>query len=476
LNFPLKNNIEDNPKLQEKKPKQALNAYVLMFIIIAAATVLTYIVPAGKYARIEEGGRTIIDPSKFEFVESTPVGLLQMFKSFHEGMVNGAPIIMFVLLFGGALGIMQATGSIDELIKFTVEKFGARKKLIVPIMVLLFSLLGTLIGSAEDSLVYIAIIVPMTIAIGFDAITGFAIVFLGVIGAGFTAGITNPFTIGVAQTIAELPMYSGIGLRVGIYATFYLLTVFFILRHVNKIEKNPEMAEYGRFQPTKNTVVMTGYKMNKRHSLSLFVLLFCFIALIYGVIELGWYISEIAAVFLLGAIIMAIIGRISANEVANSFIRGCSDMISGAMIIGIANTILVVLTAGGLLDSILYYTSTLIGNLPPTITAIGIAISNFFIHFIVPSGSGHASLVMPIMSPLADLVGVTRQTTVLATIMGAGVSNLIIPTGGVLLAGLGMMGIPYSKWVKWVFPYVIIQFAIIIVFLIIAQAVQYGPF
>lgn len=470
---PLKNagNEETKPK-----KKSGISAYVLMFIIIAAITVLTYVVPAGKYARFEENGRTLIDPSKFEFVDRTPVGLLEMFNSFHQGMVNAAPIILFVLLIGGALGIMQATGSIDALIRFTAQKFGARKKLIIPVMVLIFSLLGTLIGAAEDTLVYITIVVPMAIALGFDALTGLAIVLLGMLGAGFTSGITNPFTIGVAQTVAELPMYSGIGLRIAIYVIFYILTVLFILRHVNKIEKNPELAEYGRFNPNESITFDTNYKISKRHAISLFVFLGCFIALIYGVISLGWYIGEIVGIFLLGAIIMALIGKLSGNDMTDAFLKGCAEMVPGAMIIGVASTILVVLTAGGLLDTILYVTSGLLEGLPPSVTAVGMGAANFFIHFIVPSGSGHASLVMPIMAPLADLVGVTRQTAAFATVMGGGVSNLIIPTGGLLLAALGMMGIPYSKWVKWVLPYVLIQVAVVLIFLVIAQAIQYGPF
>lgn len=343
-------------------------------------------------------------------------------------------------------------------------------------MVLLFSLLGTLIGAAEDSLVYITIVAPMTIALGFDALTGVAIVFLGMIGAGFTAGITNPFTIGVAQTVAELPMYSGMGLRIAIYVIFYILSVAFILRHVNKIEKNPELAEYGKFNPNERITFDDNFKLSKRHALSLLVFLGCFIALIYGVISLGWYISEIVGIFLLGAIIMGLIGRLSGNEMTDAFLKGCSEMISGAMIIGIANTILVVLTSGNLLDTILHITSNLLNGLSPSVTAVGMAVVNFFIHFLVPSGSGHASLVMPIMAPLADLVGVTRQTAAFATVMGGGVSSLIIPTGGLLLAALGMMGIPYSKWAKWVFPYVAIQIVIVVIFLIIAQAINYGPF
>ena len=467
---------QENPEKKEKKKRISINSYALMVFIVMAVTVLTYIVPAGQYEKVELNGRVSIDPESFQFVKNTPVGIMEMFSGFHRGFVNGAPIILFVVLFGGLFGIMQKTGSIDALIKFTAKKFSTKKKMLIPVLVLMFSLLGTLIGASEDVLVYITIVVPLTIALGFDALTGFAIVYLGVIAAGFTSAITNPFTIGVAQSMAELPMYSGIGLRIGIYIAFYILTVIYIFWHVNKIEKKPELAEYGRFDPSANFGSLSDYVLGKRQAISIAVLLACFVALIFGVIKLGWYISEIAAIFFIGAIIMGIIGKLSIDSMTDAFVKGAQEMLPAALIIGFAQTILVVLNAGGILDTVLYAVSGLLDGFSPVLTSIGIASANFFIHFIVPSGSGHAALVMPIMAPLADIVGVTRQTTAFATIMGSTLSNIIIPTSGILLAGLGMMGISYTKWVKWVAPYVVLQFIIIVIFLVIAQNINYGPF
>lgn len=219
---PLNQNNKPLNQLTEL-PEKGINPFVLMFIVIVIVTVLTYILPAGQYERIEKDGRSVVDPTSFEFVESTPVGLLEMFSSIHAGMIEGASIILFVFLFGGALGIMQATGALDSFIKFVAVRFGTKEKLLIPLMVLIFASLGTLIGSAEDALVYIAIIVPMTIALGFDALTGFAIVILGTLATGFISGITNPFNVGVAQSIAELPMYSGMGLRIALLAVFMSL-------------------------------------------------------------------------------------------------------------------------------------------------------------------------------------------------------------------------------------------------------------
>lgn len=457
-------------------PEKGVNPFVLMFIVIVIVAVLTYILPAGQYERIEKDGRSVVDPTSFEFVESTPVGLLEMFSSIHAGMIEGASIILFVFLFGGALGIMQATGALDSFIKFVAIRFGTKEKLLIPLMVLIFASLGTLIGSAEDALVYIAIIVPMTIALGFDALTGFAIVILGTLATGFISGITNPFNVGVAQSIAELPMYSGMGLRIALLAVFYVVTVLYIYFHAMKVKRNPELGEYGKFRREEHGQLDKNFRMSKRHSAALIILLVNFILLVYGVIKLGWYISEIGGLFLLSGIIMGLIGGLTPSKMANGFISGAGDMVSGALIIGVAQTILVIITSGGLLDTILYYAAGLVEQLPPAINAIGMFIVQLFLNFIVPSGSGQAALTMPIMAPLADLMGVTRQTAVLAFQLGDGISNMIFPTSGVLLAGLAVAGISFTKWVKWVFPYLLIQVAVAIIFLIIAQSIKYGPF
>lgn len=460
----------------QKKPKRELNAFVLMFIVILIVTVLTYILPAGQYERTEVDGRTIVNPESFSFIESSPVGLLEMFSSIHLGMVEGASIILFVFLFGGALGIMQKTGALNSFILVMSARFASKEKILIPLMILIFMSLGTLIGSAEDALVYIAIIVPMMIALGFDALTGVAIVILGTLAAGFTAGITNPFNVGVAQTIAELPIYSGMGLRLALLAAFFILTVTYIYRYAVKIKKNPELGEYGKFSRSDKSELNHDFKMSKRHLFALLVLLGNFVMLVYGVIKLGWYISEIGGLFLLSAIIMGIINRLSSSDMANGFIAGAVDMVPGALIIGIAQAILVIITSGGLLDTILYYAASVLEHLPASLNAVGMFIVQLFINFIVPSGSGQAALTMPIMAPLADLVGVTRQTAVLAFQLGDGLSNMIFPTSGVLLAGLAVAGIPFTKWIKWVFPFFLMQVAISIIFLLIAQAINYGPF
>src|SRR5699024_3544649 len=207
---------------------------------------------------------------------------------------------------------------------------------------------------------------------------------------------------------------------------------------------------------------------------SLLVFLGTFVGLVFGVIQLGWYISEIAGIFLLGAVIMGLITKLKPSEMGESFVSGAKDMIAGAMIIGVAQAVLVVIQDGNLIDSFLYYSTLAVGNLPPTLTAIGMFIMQFFINFFVNSGSGQAALTMPIMAPLGDLMDITRQTSVLAFQLGDGITNAIFPTSAVLLAGLGMMGIPFTKWVRWVLPFVLIQTVLAMIILVIAQLTNYS--
>ncbi|MFC5590016.1 YfcC family protein [Sporosarcina soli] len=469
---------QDKPEHQElPKEKKAfdINAFVLLFFVIVISVILTYIMPAGEYERIEKDGRTIVVPDSFELIEQSPVGFFHVFTSIHGGMINGAGIIFFVLIVGGAFGILKATGALDALIGSITSKLANKELLLIPAIMLFFAVAGTLMGLAEETIVYIAIITPLAIALGLDAIVGYAIVSLGAT-IGFMSAVLNPFNVGVAQSIAELPTFSGMGLRLILFVTLYIAGVLYVYRYAKKVKANPELKFLGNYQEGTQVEFQTHTKLSTRHKWVLITFLFNFVFLIIGVVKFGWYITEIAALFLLFGILIGIVGKLKPNEIADRFIDGTKEVISGALIIGFAQAILIVFQDGKLVDSILYFSSSFLSQLSPILNAIGMFFLQLFLNFLVPSGSGQAALTMPIMAPLADLVGVTRQTAVLAFQLGDGISNSLFPTSGVLLAGLAVAGIPFTKWIKWVLPFIFIQIAISIVFLIVAQAIQYGPF
>lgn len=461
--------------VEEVTESKGINAFVLIFFIILLAAALTYIMPAGTYERTEVDGRTVVDPTSFSFVESTPVGLTGIFNSVHQGMVQAADIIFFVFIVGGAFGILKATGALEALVTYLTVKLANRAGLLIPTLMLFFAAAGTLMGMAEETLVYIGILVPLAIALRFDAITGFAIVSLGA-SVGFSAAVMNPFTVGVAQGIAELPTFSGIGLRIALLATLYITAVWYVWRHAKKVKNNPSLGFYGDHILDTTVELDKNFKMQTRHKMVLGVFLLNFIVLIYGVLSYGWYITEIAGLFLLFGILIGLIGKLSLPKIADSFIDGAKLLVSGALVIGFAQAILVIFQSGNLMDTLLYYASGFLGNLPAVLSAVGMFVFQLFFNFLIPSGSGQAALTMPIMAPLGDLIGVTRQTTVLAYQLGDGISNILFPTVGFFMAGLALAGIPWSKWVKWVFPFALMQIGIAIVFLLIAQFIQYGPF
>lgn len=452
-----------------------INAFVLLFCVIVIAAVLTYFLPAGEYERIEENGRTLVVPDSFQYTESSPVGFLDIFSNIHIGMMNGAGIIFFVLIVGGAFGILKSTGALDAFIITITKKLGDRELLLIPVLMFFFAVAGALMGLAEETIVYIAIIAPLAVSLKLDAIVGYAIVSLGA-GAGFMAAVLNPFNIGVAQSIAELPTFSGIGLRIILFFVLYLAAVLYVYQYAKKVKANPNLRFLGHFKDEDLVKIKSDIILTFRHKIILTLFLVNFVVLIFGVIKYGWYITEIAGLFLLFGILFGVVGKLSPSRIADSFIDGAKELIGGALIIGFAQAILVVIQDGKLIDTILYTASTSLSQLSPFFTAIGMFFLQLFLNFIVPSGSGQAALTMPIMAPLADLVGITRQTAVLAFQLGDGISNSIFPTSGVLLAGLAVAGIPFTKWMKWVWPFIIIQIIISIIFLIIAQAIQYGPF
>lgn len=459
---------------KQKKPRN-FNVYVLIFSLIILSSILTYIIPSGQFERTEVNGRSVIQADSFTYVDANPIGLLDIFSSVHSGMVNGANTIFFVLIIGGTFGIFAATGALDAFITMISRKMAHREKLLIPVLMLFFAAAGALMGMSDEIIVYIALLVPLTIALGFDAMTGFAMVTIGA-SVGFTAAVMNPFTVGIAQGIAELPPFSGMGFRIVVFIVLYIAAATYVYRYASKVKKDPSIGVYGKYQPGKvNTETPSNEKMSTSHKLVLIAFLVSYIILIVGVMKYGWYITEIAGLFFMFGIIMGVLGKLSPSKIADNFIAGAKDLLGGAMIIGFAQAILVIFNTAGLMDTILYHASQLLSNVPGTWSAVGMFILQLVMNFFVPSGSGQAALTMPLMAPLSDMIGVTRQTAVLAYQFGDGISNSIFPTGNII-AALAVGGISYGKWFKWYIPFFVIQFIIAVIALIIAQLIQYGPF
>lgn len=475
----MKSTNASTPVKTERKRFKVPHTYVILFFVILIVTVLTYILPAGVYDRVKDPntGRTIVDPTSYHIVERTPVSPFDMFKAIPEGMKQTANIIFFIFICGGAFAMIQATGAIDAGVYRAVLALKGKEKIMIPVCMFLFSIMGFTYGAAEEVIVFVPIGVSLARAMGYDDIVGVAMMSTGA-AIGFCGGMLNPFTVGVAQGIAELPLFSGIGFRIIGYVVLYIIAVAYVMSYANKVKADPTSSivyDLMQKEKTEENLEKTP-EFEPRHKLVLLAVAAGFAYMIYGVMKMGWYIIELSTIFLAMGIIAGLVGRLKPDVLARSFVEGAKSITFGALVVGIARAILVVMTEGQIIDTIISTLASFIASLPGSVTAVGMFWVQTAINFFIPSGSGQAATTMPIMTPLADLVGITRQTAVLAYQYGDGFTNQIIPTSAALMGVLGMGKIPYERWFKYNWRLMVYWIIAGSVLVFIAALIEYGPF
>lgn len=463
-------NIETN---KNKKSKfQFPHVFVILFGITIIAAISTYFVPAGEFDRVTtDDGTTIVVEGTYEQIESNSTSFFDLFLSLPQGMTQAASIIFFILIVGGSFNVLLETEALHKMITNISYKMSNKEIYMIPIVMTIFALGGATFGMAEESIPFMLVIIPLAIRLGYDSMVGAAMVLLGAY-SGFTAAFLNPFTVGVAQSISELPLFSGMGFRIVIWFIFVGASITFVMFYANKVKKDPAksiMYEEDKQWESEHKEDQKDTHLELKHKIIIGILALTLIGLALGVIFLDWYIEEIAALFVIMAIFVGIVSRMRVNDIANNFVRGCQDIVLGALVVGFAYGILVVLENSLTIDTILYGLSSAVAAMPAGLTAIGMYIVQSLTNFLVPSGSGQAALTMPILAPLSDLVGVSRQTAVLAFQMGDGISNILTPTSGAFMAALAVGKIPWTKWVKWVFPLIIIHYILGAIFVTVAH-------
>lgn len=453
------------------------HVYVILISIIVVCTVLTYVIPAGQYSTIKEGGRDVIDASSFKYIENTPLNFMEMLSSIPKGMVEAAEIIFFIFIIGGAFGIIEATGAIHAAIGKITKTMKGKERLIIPIVMIFFALGGSIIGLSEESLAFIPIMVSLAIALGFDSITGVAMVLVGA-GAGFSGAFMNPFTVGVAQGIAGLPLFSAMTFRLVLFTAMTSLSIGFVYYYSGKIKNDPTKSLVYDIDCAREELTdINEFKdFGKQEKAVFIIFLATIVILIYGVLTWKWYLMEISGLFIGMAIVVALVSGMGFNGFAEELAKGMGSIASGALVVGFARGILVVLNDGNILHTILNFSAGILGQLSSTVTALGIYIFQCLLNFLIPSGSGQAAVSLPVICPLADMVGVTRQTAVVAYQLGDGISNIFTPTSGYFMAGLALAKVPWIKWAKWILPLILLQYALGAVFVLAAQIMQLGPF
>ena len=473
-------NSRPDTALGEKRKKsfQRPDAYVLMFTIALVAAIASYLIPAGAFKRVIKGDITAVIPGSYHTVAQTPVSFVELFSAIPQGMVASSSIIFLVLFTGGTIAVLEKTGAINSLIHSVVDRFKTKQFLFIAVVGFLFSILGTT-GIVVNSVIgFIPLGLIVARALKWDAMIGVAIIYLGTY-AGFNAQILSPTPLGVSQKMAELPMFSGMGLRLVNYLAFIAVTIGYLYFYSRKLKKTNKSMLGDDWFPDKSLASAASnvekITFHWKQKLILAITALFLIVYIYGAFKLGWADNEMSAVFILIAIIAGIIGGLKINDIAKTFIGGCQKLVYGALIVGMARSISVVLTEGNLLDTIVNSLANLLHGLSPVFGAVGMFLLSAFIHFFISSGSGEAVVLVPILTPLADLMHITRQVAIQAVMVGEGVVNSFNPTSGVLMGVLAASGIPYSKWVKFVLPLVAMWFVIGLVIIVIGVLINWGP-
>lgn len=464
--------------METQKRKWAVpHVYILLLGLILLCSILTYIIPAGMYTMVDMDGRQVVDPDSFAYVDRTPVTLMQFLTAVPRGMIETAQIIFFIFIVGGTMAVVQKTRAIEAGVGRLIKKLKGASWLILPAVMIFFSLCGGVFGMAEETIPFIPIFVSLALAMGYDSITGTAIVFCGA-GAGFAGAFMNPFTVQVAQGIAGLPLLSGMTFRICMYAAMLTLAILFVMIYANKVKKTPEKSLMCTYDKTREDKVDLENlpEMGVKEALVLIVFVVAIVSLVFCVVKFGWYMNEIAALFLGMSMVVALITRMGFNNYAETLAQGMADIASGALVVGFARGLLVVMYDGQILHTILHAAASGLAKLPSMVSAVGMYIFQCLLNYAVPSGSGQAAVSMPIMAPLSDLVGVTRQTAVIAFQLGDGISNIFTPTSGYFMAGLAVAKIPWAKWAKWILPLIGLQYLLGLVFVVIAQMSELGPF
>jgi len=465
---------------QKKKSSfKVPHTFVIIFTILILVAVATYIIPAGEYDRAENAsGRTVVVEGSYHHVEGNPQGISKVLQAPLNGIKDSASIIGFILIIGGAFAVVSKTGAIDAGIIKTTNKLKGKEIYIIPIVMMLFSLGGAIFGMSEEIIPFVGIFVPLALALGYDTITGLAMCYVAA-HIGFAAAFLNPFTVGIAQGIAELPPFSGMGYRIVVWCITTLFGIVYVMSYANKIKKKPELSITYLHDLKRKKELSSEMKdsiFTNRHALVLTLFSAGIFLLVFGVIKYEWWISEIAAIFVAIGILTGIAGGLSSGEIADSFIAGAKDLVGAALVVGLAKGVLLLATNGKIIDTILASVVNVVGELPSLISAYMMFFIQTIINFFVPSGSGQAALTMPIMAPLGELVGLTRQTTVLAFQFGDGFTNMIIPTSGVLMGALGIANISWDQWAKWMIKMQILFIIIGCLLLTPAVLMGLGPF
>ncbi|HIF9197259.1 TPA: YfcC family protein [Photobacterium damselae] len=441
------------------------SAYTILMLLTVFMAALTWLIPAGQYQMVnnETLGKMVPLVGSYQTVTSNPQGIIDILMAPIQGfydpgeyMARAVDVALFVLIIGGYLAVVTRTGAIDAGIAGTMAKLNGREKWMIPILMGLFALGGTVYGMAEETIPFYALLIPVMIAAGYDSIVGVAIIMVGA-GIGCLGSTINPFATVIASNAAEINFMDGIGLRLAILILGWIMCTIYVMRYAEKVKNDPSQSIVASQKDENERLFLHGKEqetpeLNTTRKIVLMVFGLTFAVMMWGVSVQGWWMAELSALFIGSSILVGFIGRLSETELTDSFVDGARDLLGVALIIAIARGLVVVMDDGNITHTILNYAEGLLAGLPQIAFINAIYWVEAVLCLVVPSSSGLAVLSMPVLAPLADFAGVSRELVVTAFQSASGLPNLVTPTSGVVMGGLAIGRVAYSSWLRFIGP------------------------
>lgn len=463
-------------KKTEKRTFRVPHQLIIMLAIAAIATLATYIIPAGAYEQIEINGRKAIDAASFHYIEQTPVSPWQAFLALPGGFSKQVSIIAMITMIAGAIGVINETKCIDASIGKLVSKYKNNLYIIVPLLLGVFTILGAM-GINTPIIAFVPIALILGRSLGGDALVGVTLVLMGEI-CGQAGGAFCTSSTAVAQGLVGLEIFTGWQLRIIASVVLWAVGSVFLIRYVQKIRKDPTKSILHGVEgvTTEADGSSEEVELTPRRIGALITFIIGFVVLVYGATH-GWSTADaIPAVFMLTAIACGLISGFSPDKIAKEFVKGAKTMTGAALVVAFATGINTILSSGNIIHTIVHAMASLFSGGSAYVSAIGMYISNLLINFVLCSSSSQATTVIPIFSGVGDVLGLTQQTVVQTFNFGDAFTNLVTPVSSVLMGCIGCAGVPWDRWLKFAWKWLLVFIAIGGVFIMIGVGINYGPF
>ncbi len=425
----------------------------LLFYLMVAALVATWIIPQGQYETEHVNGMDVVVPGTFELAEeSERLNPIELFIAVPRAFADAQNIIFFLFIIGGVLAVIRKTGAIDALLGRLLETMGGRPGLLIFLVIFVFAFASSLMGASAEYIPFVLILAALCRTMKMDTMTAVGIIIAGY-GIGYGAAAFNQYTVIVAQDVADLPTYSGWPVRMALLLPFVMIGAHHVWSYSRRVQLDPSASLVAGIEPPEASAPKTDYPpLTISHIAIMIAFLAALGVAVWGIATRGWYLYELGAAFLIVGIVTALIGKLGPDTVASEFVVGAKQMTETALLVGIARGIALIMEDGQILHSIVHAMSIPLSQVGPELAAVGMMIMQTVMNFFVSSGSGQAFLTMPLMAPLGDILGVSRQVAVQAFLYGDGFANMIVPTNPILMGILGMASVPYDKWFRFCMP------------------------